>query len=123
MGLRLSFGEPARLQVCGGEVVAAAQGVRVPLAEHRRLVGERGLQQGEGVMGPAGVLVGVGQVAAVDKGVRVPLAEHSLVVGERLFVKGDGLIEPARRLVRVREVVAATLIACRGLLGAAWASV
>jgi len=68
-------------------------------------VGEVLLEQGDGFVESARVLVGVGEVVACGQGVGVVGAEDADAVLEGLLVQGDGLVELARVLVGVGEVV------------------
>ena len=64
------------------------------------------LGQGDGLVEPAGVLVGAGEVAACGEGVGVVGAQDADAVGEDLFEQGGGLVEFASFPVGVGEVVA-----------------
>ena len=64
------------------------------------------LVQGDGLVEPACVVVGVGEVVACGQGVGVVGAQDAGAVFEVLLVQGDGLVEPARCLVGAGEVVA-----------------
>ena len=64
------------------------------------------LEQGDGLLEPARVLVGAGEVAACDEGVGVVGSQDAGAVFEGLLEQGDGLIEPAGILIGAGEVVA-----------------
>ena len=66
----------------------------------------RWIEQGRGILGAAGGLVGVCEVVSEDLGVGVVGAQDAQAVGEVLLVQGDGLVEVAGRFVGVCEVVA-----------------
>ena len=64
------------------------------------------LEEGDGLLEPAGCLVGAGEVAACDEGVGVVGSQEAGAVFEGLLIQGDGLIEPAGIPVGAGKVVA-----------------
>ena len=64
------------------------------------------LVQGDGLVEPAGRLVGAGEVVARGQGVGVVGPQDAGAVLKGLPVQGDGLIEPAGIPVGAGEVVA-----------------
>ena len=69
-------------------------------------VGEVPFEQGDGLVEPAGCLVGIGEVAARGEGVKVVGTREAGEVGEVLLEQTDGFVEPARFPVGAGEMVA-----------------
>ena len=55
----------------------------------------RWIEQGRGILGATGGLVGGSEVVSEDLGVGVVGAQDAQAVGEVLLVQGDGLVEVA----------------------------